>query len=231
MGRGMRRRLTQREISGVGMTSQRTRDRLVERLREKGIRDERVLGVMRRVPRHLFMDEAIASRAYEDTSLPIGHGQTISQPFVVARMTEALCAAVPASGARVLEIGTGSGYQAAVLAALAAEVFTIERIRPLADRARERFRQLDLDNIRTAHGDGGEGWPAEAPYDGIILTAAPEQVPQGLFDQLTAGGCLVAPVGGRVGQELVCHRRGADGGMEREVLDLVSFVPFRDGRA
>lgn len=225
----MRGRLSEREIAGVGMTSQRTRDRLIERLRHKGIRDERVLQVMRRMPRHLFMDEALASRAYEDTSLPIGHGQTISQPFVVARMTEALCACVPERGARVLEIGTGSGYQAAVLSGLVGEVYTVERIRPLLDRARERFRQLGLGNVRAAYADGAMGWDRHGPYDGIMLTAAPERVPQSLFDQLVEGGCLIAPVGGRAGQELVCLRPAA-GGVEREVLDRVSFVPFLGGR-
>lgn len=212
------------------MTSQRTRDRLIERLRGKGIDDERVLAVMGSTPRHLFMDEALATRAYEDTSLPIGHGQTISQPFVVARMTSALLAGLPAQGARVLEIGTGSGYQAAVLAGLVAEVFTVERVRPLLDQARERFHQLGLNNVRTGYADGGTGWPQEAPFDGILLTAAPERVPDALFDQLTPTGCLVAPEGGRRGQELVRYRLAPGYKREREVLDLVSFVPFLGGR-
>lgn len=227
----MRPTLSEREIAGVGMTSQRARDRLIDRLREKGIGDERVLAVMRRTPRHLFMDEALASRAYEDTSLPIGQGQTISQPFVVARMTEALCAGLPRTGARVLELGTGSGYQAAVLSPLVSEVFTVERIRPLLERARERFRQLGLDNIRALYGDGSEGWAEHGPYHGILLTAAPERVPETLFDQLLPGGCLIAPVGGRGGQELIRYVTTPGGGVEREVLDLVSFVPFLGGRA
>lgn len=226
----MRGGLSERQISGVGMTSQRTRDRLIDRLRAKGIDDERVLAVMRSTPRHLFMDEALATRAYEDTSLPIGHGQTISQPFVVARMTSALLAGMPDVGARVLEIGTGSGYQAAVLSALVAEVFTVERVRPLLDQARQRFRQLGLDNIRTGYADGGTGWPDEAPFDGILLTAAPECVPQALFEQLTPTGCLIVPEGGRGSQELVRYRLAPGQAREREVLDLVSFVPFLGGR-
>lgn len=225
----MRRRLSAREIMGVGMTSQRTRDRLIERLRGKGIADERVLDVMRRTPRHLFMDEALASRAYEDTSLPIGYGQTISQPFVVARMTEALYRGLPAAGVRVLEIGTGSGYQAAVLAGLVAEVRTVERIRPLLERARGRFSALGLDNVRAAYADGGEGWAEHAPYHGIVLTAAPERIPPALFDQLAPGGCIVAPIGGRGGQKLVRLRLDDSGGVVREVLDPVSFVPFLGG--
>lgn len=226
----MRARLTERDIAGVGMTSQRTRDRLIERLRAKGIADERVLAVLRRTPRHLFMDEALATRAYEDTSLPIGHGQTISQPFVVARMTEALCGGCAAQRPRLLELGTGSGYQAAVLAALAAEVVTVERIRPLWAQAQERFRALGLHNVRAVHADGHDGWPDAAPYDGILLTAAPPAIPAALFEQLAADGCLVAPVGDRGGQDLVRYRRRAHGAIEREWLERVSFVPFRDGR-
>jgi len=226
----MHERLSQRDIAGVGMTSQRTRDRLVARLRDKGITDERVLAVMRRTPRHIFMDEALATRAYEDTSLPIGHGQTISQPFVVARMTEALCAGLAASRPRLLERGTGSGYQAAVLAALVDEIVTVARIRPLWAQAQARFRALGLHNIRALHADGHDGWPQAAPYDGILLTAAPEVIPAALFDQLRSDGCLVAPVGGLGGQELVRYRMRPGGSAERELLEQVSFVPFRDGR-
>jgi len=226
----MPRRLSEREISGVGMTSQRTRDRLIDRLRDKGIHDERVLTVMRRTPRHLFMDEAMATRAYEDTALPIGYGQTISQPFVVARMTEALCEHLPISTGRVLEVGTGSGYQAAILAGLVERVYTVERVRALADRAAERFRELGLGNVHCAYADGGVGWPEQAPFDGIMLTAAPEEVPQPLFDQLAPGGRLVAPVGGRGGQELTRFAVDDHGRLQRAVLDLVSFVPFRGGR-
>lgn len=227
----MLRYLTEQDISGVGMTSQRTRDRLIERLREKGIDDERVLQQMRRTPRHLFMDEAIASRAYEDTALPIGHGQTISQPFVVARMTSALLDGMPAEGpSRVLEIGTGSGYQAAVLAGLVDEVCTVERIGALLKLAHGRFRRLGLRNVRCQHDDGTIGWPAYAPYQGILVTAAPERVPQALFDQLDPAGCLVVPVGGAGGQELVRYRFDEQGRPQREFLDLVSFVPFVGGR-
>lgn len=226
----MLRRLTDTEIAGVGMTSQRTRDRLIERLRAKGVRDERVLRTMRETPRHLFMDEALATRAYEDTSLPIGCGQTISQPFVVARMTEALIEGLEPGRARVLELGTGSGYQAAVLAGLVAEVCTVERIGALADAARTRLRQLGLRNVRARHDDGGAGWPERAPFDAIMLTAAPAEVPEVLFGQLAAGGNLVAPVGGRGGQELVRFTRDAEGQWRQQVLDLVSFVPFVRGR-
>lgn len=226
----MSRVLTETEIAGVGMTSQRTRDRLIERLRDKGIADERVLDVMRRVPRHLFMDEALATRAYEDSSLPIGCGQTISQPFVVARMTEALLAGLPRRNARVLELGTGSGYQAAVLAGLVGSVYTVERIAYLLDRARERFRQLGLGRIHARHADGSDGWPEQGPYDGILLTAAPERIPATLFEQLAADGVLVAPVGGTGGQRLLaCHHDGA-GGIQAQSLESVSFVPFLQGR-
>lgn len=227
----MLRYLTEQEISGVGMTSQRTRDRLIERLRDKGIDDERVLQQMRRTPRHLFMDEALASRAYEDTALPIGHGQTISQPFVVARMTLALLEGMPAEGpTRVLEIGTGSGYQAAVLAGLVDEVHTVERIGALLRLARGRFRRLGLRNIHCRHDDGTVGWPEHAPFQGILVTAAPERVPQALFDQLDPAGSLVVPVGGAGGQELVRYRFDEEGRPQREFLDLVAFVPFVGGR-
>ncbi len=177
-------RLSEAEIAGVGMTSQRTRDRLIDRLRAKGIGDERVLDVMRRTPRHLFMDEALATRAYEDTSLPIGYGQTISQPFVVALMTEALLAGMAATRPRVLELGTGSGYQAAVLSGLVERVYTVERIGALLEKARLRFRQLGLGNVETRHADGHVGWPEAAPFDGILVTAAAESLPAELFDQV-----------------------------------------------
>ncbi|WP_062536999.1 protein-L-isoaspartate(D-aspartate) O-methyltransferase [Mizugakiibacter sediminis] len=210
------------------MTSQRARDRLVMRLREEGIRDLRVLDVIRKLPRHLFIDEALASRAYEDTALPIGHGQTISQPWIVARMTEALLeGGVPQ---RVLEVGTGSGYQAAVLAALVPQVFTVERIEELLRQARRRFRQMKIENIRSRHDDGALGWPAEAPFDAIILTAAGEVVPQELLAQLRPAGVLLAPVG-PAGQQQLVRMRAGDDGTETEVLGPVSFVPLLGGLA
>ncbi len=211
---------------GIGMTSERTRTRLVERLRERGIRSEAVLEAIRATPRHLFVDEALASRAYDDTALPIGHGQTISQPYVVARMTEALLLdGVPE---RVLEIGTGSGYQAAILAQLVPEVYTIERIAFLARQAQRRLRELGYHNVRARLGDGYEGWASHGPFQGILLTAAPKILPESLISQLAEGGRLVAPVGGRAGQELLLVRRVNDE-LQKQVLDQVSFVPMLGG--
>jgi protein-L-isoaspartate(D-aspartate) O-methyltransferase len=213
---------------GIGMTSQRTRDRLVDRLRAEGIRNERVLAVIRATPRHLFVDEALASRAYEDTALPIGFNQTISQPFVVAAMTDLVIRNHPQ---RVLEIGTGSGYQAAVLAALVPKVYTVERIEPLVRLARQRFRKLGLRNIRASHSDGTAGLPEFAPYDAIITTAAAEGIPEALLEQLSPDdGRLVIPVGGRSGQTLTLVTRH-DEAFEREDLDPVIFVPLLSGRA
>lgn len=211
---------------GLGMTSQRARDRLIERLVAEGIRDRRVLDVMRQLPRHLFIDEALASRAYEDTALPIGHGQTISQPFIVARMTEALIQAkLPR---RVLEIGTGSGYQCAVLAQLVEQVYTVERIDELLRNARRLFRKLGIANVRSRHADGRLGWPEEAPFDAIILTAAGVQLEESLLDQLGPDGCLIAPVGPAGRQQLVRVRADAEGWV-RESLGAVSFVPLLGG--
>jgi protein-L-isoaspartate(D-aspartate) O-methyltransferase len=213
---------------GLGMTSQRARDRLVERLAAEGIRDRRVLDVIRQLPRHLFIDEALASRAYEDTALPIGQGQTISQPWVVARMTEALIEhGIPK---KVLEIGTGSGYQAAVLAALVDKVYTVERIEELLRNARRRFRKLGIANIRSKHDDGRLGWPEEAPFDAIILTAAGAELDETLLDQLAPDGCLVAPVG-PPGRQTLLRLRGVDGEWVRESLGAVSFVPLLGGTA
>src|SRR5450631_2732383 len=192
-------------LSGIGMTSARTRERLVLRLKEQGISDERVLDRIRNVPRHLFMDEALSSRAYEDTALPIGFGQTISQPYIVARMTEALLAAGPV--AKVLEIGTGCGYQTAVLASLVQEIFSVERIAPLNARARQTLRELKIRNLHLRLDDGNVGWPARAPFDGIMLTAAPPDVPALLFDQLRVGGRLIAPVGAESRQELMRYTK------------------------
>ncbi|MGA9422850.1 MAG: protein-L-isoaspartate(D-aspartate) O-methyltransferase [Rhodanobacteraceae bacterium] len=208
------------------MTSQRARDRLVDRLAADGIKDRRVLDVMRQLPRHLFIDEAYASRGYEDTALPIGQGQTISQPWVVARMTEALIEArLPQ---RVLEIGTGSGYQCAVLALLVEQVYTIERIDTLLRNARRRLRRIGIDNVRSRHDDGRLGWIEEAPFDAIIVTAAGTGVERALLDQLVPQGTLVAPVGPPGRQALLRIRAGDDGWVE-ESLGAVSFVPLIGG--
>ena len=217
----------QADAIGTGMTSQRVRDRLVDRLRENGIRDERVLNAIRTVPRHLFVDEALATRAYEDTALPIGHGQTISQPWVVAKMTEALLdnEKLPV---KVLEVGTGSGYQAAILAALGLEVFTVERIGELLRTARKRFRSLGF-NIRSKHDDGRIGWPENAPYDAILVTAAAPVLVDALKEQLAPGGTLVAPVGGSASQSLLRLRKDAGGAIEETVLAPVVFVPLLSG--
>lgn len=212
---------------GLGMTSQRARDRLVERLAEHGIADRRVLEVMRQLPRHLFIDEALASRAYEDTALPIGHGQTISQPFVVARMTEVLLASKPR---RVLEVGTGSGYQCAVLAQLVEQVYTVERIDELLRNARRVLRKLGIANVRSRHADGRLGWPEEAPFDAIVLTAAGADLEAVLLDQLAPDGCLVAPVGPPGRQRLERVRADGDAWV-REPLGAVSFVPLLGGTA
>jgi len=216
---------------GLGMTSQRVRDRLIERLRGNGIRDERVLNAIRTVPRHLFVDEALATRAYEDTALPIGHGQTISQPWVVAKMTEALFDGVQSDAGRsikVLEIGTGSGYQAAILAALGMEVYTVERIGELLRTARKRFRTLSM-NVRSKHDDGRIGWPENAPYDAILVTAAAPALVDALTAQLAPGGTLVAPVGGSGSQSLLRLRKDADGVIEETSLAPVVFVPLLSG--
>lgn len=214
--------------TGIGMTSRRTRERLVERLRERGISHPGVLEQIRRVPRHLFMDEALASHAYEDVALPIGHGQTISQPWVVARMTQALLAGDPPPY-KVLEVGTGCGYQTAVLAGLVGMVYSVERLAPLLDRARQHLRELRLDNVHLRHGDGWEGWHTYAPYDAILVTAAPPHVPAALEAQLADSGRLVIPVGPRSAQQLLCVRRDGDH-FEREVMDDVLFVPLVEGR-
>ena len=212
-------------VSGIGMTSEGTRQRLVRRLREKGIRDERVLEAMADVPRHLFVDEALSSRAYEDTALPIGRGQTISQPYVVAMMTEAVVGEGRLN--KVLEIGTGSGYQAAILARLADKVFTTERIGELQRSARQRFHRLGLHNIYTRHADGKEGWPNQAPFDGIVVTAG-GNIPDTLYQQLADGGVLVAPESAGMCQQLIRVTRHEDS-FEREELAAVSFVPLREG--
>ena len=211
---------------GRGLTSQRARDRLVATLRAQGIRDPRVLDVIRSTPRHLFIDEALAARAYENTALPIGLGQTISQPWVVARMTELLLE--HGAPKRVLEVGTGSGYQAAVLAQLVDTLYTVERIEELLRKARRVFRNLKLENIRSRHDDGNIGWAAEAPFDAIVLTAAGESVPRALVDQVADGGVLVAPLGPPGAQRLLRFRRSGND-WQREDLEAVSFVPLLGG--
>ena len=219
----------QPEAVGVGMTSQRVRDRLIERLRATGIVDERVLNAIRTVPRHLFVDEAFATRAYEDTALPIGHGQTISQPWVVAKMTEALFDnADGVAPEKVLEIGTGSGYQGAILAALGLEVHTVERIGDLLRQARKRFRALGL-TVRSRHDDGRIGWPEAAPFDAIVVTAAAPALVEALTAQLAPGGTLVAPVGGAEQQSLLKLRKDANGHVSRHDLGPVVFVPLLSG--
>lgn len=217
---------------GVGMTSERTRERLITRLRAQGITNEAVLSQMRSVPRHVFVDEALASRAYEDTALPIGFGQTISQPYVVALMTEALLAGLPAGGklARVLEIGTGCGYQTAVVAPFAQHVYSVERILPLAQRAQQTLARLGIRNVSVRYADGWQGWRSQAPFQGIVVGAAPEVVPPELVDQLDDGGRLVIPVG-RPGEQVLTRitREGVD--VRHESLIAVSFVPLIEGTA
>ena len=208
---------------GIGMTSQRTRERLIQRLCEEGVSNPKVLDAIRRTPRHLFVDEALAHRAYEDTALPIGHNQTISQPFMVAHMSELLLEAGP------LEIGTGSGYQTAILAQLVERVFSVERIKVLQDRAKERLVELNLRNVVFRWGDGCDGWQALAPYNAIIVTAVAPEVPQALLDQLAPGGRMVIPVGpaGEVQQLMLIVRE--EHGFSRRVLGAVRFVPLLNG--
>jgi protein-L-isoaspartate(D-aspartate) O-methyltransferase len=213
-------------MSGIGMTSARTRDRLVQRLREQGITDAAVLDRIRSVPRHIFVDEALGTRAYEDTALPIGFGQTISQPYIVARMTEALLAAGPLS--KVLEVGTGCGYQTAVLAPLVTKLYSIERIEPLYLRAKLRLDELDLRNVRLKHGDGILGWKGLAPFDGILVAAAPISVPETLLKQLQVGGRLIVPIGAEGHQELIRFTRKKNG-IDRQSLGAVAFVPLLNG--
>jgi protein-L-isoaspartate(D-aspartate) O-methyltransferase len=215
-------------LAGIGMTSARTRDRLVQRLRDQGIANLAVLERVRNVPRHIFVDEALGSRAYEDIALPIGFGQTISQPYIVARMSEALLEGGVADN--VLEVGTGCGYQTAVLAPLVTQIYTIERIEALLVRARERLKELGIRNVRFRHGDGMLGWKAHAPYDGILVAAAPLMVPEALIRQLKAGGRLVVPIGPEGEQQLVRFTR-REQRLEREDLGPVAFVPLLSGTA
>ena len=213
------------DFSGIGMTSQRTRERLISRLREQGIENQAVLDVMRITPRHLFLDEALSHRAYEDSSLPIGHQQTLSQPYIVARMTELLMGIAPI--ARVLEVGTGSGYQTAILAQLVDRVYSVERIKPLQDQAKDRLRMLGFSNVHLKHADGGMGWLEKGPFQAIISTAAPEKIPTELLDQLALNGRLVIPVG--VGQQSLEVVVRTEQGFESTVIEPVRFVPLLTG--
>ncbi len=214
------------EHSGIGMTSQRTRDRLADTLVEMGIKSERVLDAIRQTPRHLFVDEALASRAYENTALPIGFSQTISQPYIVAKMTEALIK--DGELKNVLEVGTGCGYQTVIMAQFAKQIYTVERINALLVRARERFQKLAYTNIRSKHADGNIGWSAHAPFDGIIVAAAPIGVPESLLEQLAIDGRLIIPVGKSGDQKLLLITRKEEGYVE-EIIDSVSFVPMLGG--
>lgn len=222
----MHRRKLKTIPQGIGMTSQRTRDRLVERLRGNGILNEKVLNAMATIPRHEFVDEALSSRAYEDTALPIGLSQTISQPWIVAKMTEAILDG--GSPEKILEVGTGSGYQAAILACLVPKVFTVERIEELLKRARRLFHKLGLHNIYTRYADGHLGWPSQAPFDGIIVTAAATGIPAELIQQLRIGGVLVVPVEKAGMQRLLAIRRTEEG-YDEEDLGGVIFVPMLSG--
>lgn len=219
----MSRRL---RLQGIGMTSRRTRERMISRLREQGISNGQVLAVMAETPRHIFVDEALESRAYEDTALPIGHNQTISQPYIVAKMTELLLEKGPLD--KVLEIGTGCGYQTAILAQLVGQVYSMERIAPLMKKARDTLWELNIKTVGFKHSDGGWGWPEQAPFDGILAAAAPAEIPEALLQQMAIGGVMVIPVGRGGGQ--VLHRiTRTENGFEDEVIEPVTFVPFLSG--
>lgn len=218
--------MNQHILDGIGMTSLRTRERLIQRLRDEGIINESILQVMLNTPRHIFLDEALSHRAYEDTALPIGYNQTLSQPYIVARMTEALLAGGPMN--RVLEVGTGSGYQTAILAQLVRQVFSLERILPLQEQARQRMKMLGLRNVKMKHADGTIGWPEKKPFDGILVTAAPRTMPVDLIGQLSPAGRMVIPIGPDQEQKLVLVTRNGDDYTE-EVLEAVRFVPLLTG--
>ena len=215
-------------LQGVGMTSQRTRERLIQRLMDQGVSNEQVLDIIRNTPRHIFLDEALSHRAYEDSSLPIGFGQTLSQPYIVARMTELL---IGASGRldKVLEIGTGSGYQTVILAQLVKQLYSVERIKPLQDKARERIKTLGLRNVLLKHADGGFGWPEQGPYDAILSAAAPRVVPESLKRQLAPGGVLVIPVGGDQQELQLIMRDGDTDTFVTRSIEPVKFVPLLSG--
>ncbi|BFM17079.1 protein-L-isoaspartate(D-aspartate) O-methyltransferase [Maricurvus nonylphenolicus] len=210
------------------MTSQRTRQRLIERLMDQGVTNHQVLDVIGDTPRHIFLDEALSHRAYEDTALPIGFGQTLSQPYIVARMTEVLLGAA-GSVDKVLEVGTGSGYQTSILAQLVGQVYSVERIKPLQDKARERLRQIGLRNVQLRHADGGFGWPEMGPFNAILSTAAPRDVPPELLQQLAPNGVLVIPVGGNTQELRLIIREGDSDNFMTQVLEPVKFVPLLSG--
>ena len=216
-------------IQGIGMTSLRTRERMIDRLIEQGISNHKILDAMRNVPRHLFMDDALASRAYEDTALPIGHGQTISQPYIVAKMTELLVDQRHLKN--ILEVGTGCGYQTAVLAQLTEQVNTVERIYPLYKKARDRLWALNIRNVSYLHSDGGWGWLEKAPFDGILVAAAPAEIPEKLLAQMAIGGVMLIPIGKKGGVQELQRVIRTESGYEVESLELVSFVPFLSGRS
>ncbi|MCP3673460.1 MAG: protein-L-isoaspartate(D-aspartate) O-methyltransferase [Gammaproteobacteria bacterium] len=219
--------MNSRDLHGIGMTSQRTRRRLVQRLEDEGIKNQDVLNIMSTTPRHLFVDEAMSHRAYEDISLPIGRGQTISQPYIVARMTEILLEA--GSCNRILEIGTGSGFQTAILAQLFDKVYSIERIKALQDKARKQLMTLRLMNVEYRYGDGGEGWSEKSPFDAIIVTAAPPVLPRMLMQQLADGGHMVVPVGAVDGKQNLCLIQRVGDDFEKHILESVRFVPLLGG--
>ena len=220
--------MTNLMLQGVGMTSQRTRERLIQRLMDQGVSNEQVLDIIRNTPRHIFLDEALSHRAYEDSSLPIGFGQTLSQPYIVARMTELL---IGASGRldKVLEIGTGSGYQTVILAQLVKQLYSVERIKPLQDKARDRIKTLGLRNVLLKHADGGFGWPEQGPYDAILSAAAPRVVPESLKRQLAPGGVLVIPVGGDQQELQLIMRDGDTDTFVTRSIEPVKFVPLLSG--
>ena len=213
-------------LQGIGMTSRRTRDRMVNRLKDQGISDSKVLAVMSDTPRHIFVDEALASRSYEDTALPIGYNQTISQPYIVARMTELLLENGPLS--KILEIGTGCGYQTAILAQLVDKVYSVERIGPLLKKAKNHLWDLKLKNVGFQHNDGGWGWPEQAPFDGILVAAAPAEIPETLLQQMAVGGVMLIPIGTK--NQTLHKVTRTETGYEDEILESVSFVPFLAGR-
>ncbi len=221
--------MNNQRLQGIGMTSRRTRERMAKRLAEQGITNNKVLEVMRETPRHIFMDEALASRAYEDTALPIGYNQTISQPYIVAKMTELLLQ--KAKPCKVLEVGTGCGYQTAILAQLVERVYSVERIRPLLKKAKDNLWDLKLKNISFLHSDGGWGWPDHAPYDAILVAAAPSEVPEMLLQQMAVGGVMVIPIGEKAEEQTLQRITRTQTGYDVELLETVSFVPFLSGKA